>query len=207
MNWQDRIANYVEHHGPSLASAVVLRLDELTPGDRQLLHERHLASRELAGMDGANEVRSAAAVIVAEEASLMVNEEDHLRLQAFRSGFDVPGALETASRLDDELGHEVPYAFHQEFGFLTSCPTNTGTGMRASVRCPARRWRGRMGGSRLPPPIQGAASMTTVVLLLALSAGVLVSYKLLGGWRRSSSTSPRSLSTPPTRSGISTTPR
>jgi protein arginine kinase len=63
----------------------------------------------------------------------MVNEEDHLRLQVFRSGFDVQGAFQAATKLDRELGGEVPYAFHHEFGFLTSCPTNTGTGMRASV--------------------------------------------------------------------------
>ena len=70
---------------------------------------------------------------MANDAGVMVNEEDHLRLQVFRSGFDVGGAFQAATKLDRELGGEVPYAFHQEFGFLTSCPTNTGTGMRASV--------------------------------------------------------------------------
>jgi protein arginine kinase len=118
---------------PSLARGVLLRLDEMSAGERRVLHERHLVSRELAGLDSEADVRTAAAVIVAEDAGLMVNEEDHLRLQAFRSGFDVLGALRAVSRLDEELGREVPFAFHQDFGFLTSCPTNTGTGMRASV--------------------------------------------------------------------------
>ena len=118
---------------PSLAGAMVLRMDELTPVDRQVLRERHLVSRELVGPEGATEPRPASAVLVSEHAGVMVNEEDHLRLQVFRSGFDVVGALQAAARVDRELGDQVPYAFHREFGFLTSCPTNTGTGLRASV--------------------------------------------------------------------------
>jgi protein arginine kinase len=117
----------------SLDRAVVLRLDEMNATERQLLHERHLVSKELAGLEPATEARSGAAVLVADDAGVMVNEEDHLRLQVFRSGFDIAGAFGAASKLDRELGAQVPYAFHPEFGFLTSCPTNTGTGMRASV--------------------------------------------------------------------------
>ena len=104
---------------PSLVRSVVLRLDELTPTERALLHERHLVSKELAGLDGAVEARSGTAVLVSDDAGVMVNEEDHLRLQVFRSGFDVAGALQAASRLERELGAEIPYAFHAEFGFLT----------------------------------------------------------------------------------------
>ena len=118
---------------PSLSRAVVLRLDEMTAIERALLHERHLVSKELAGLEGSNEARSGAAVLVSDDAGVMVNEEDHLRLQVFRSGFDIAGAFQAATRLDREMGAEIPYAFHPEFGFLTSCPTNTGTGMRASV--------------------------------------------------------------------------
>ena len=62
----------------------------------------------------------------------MVNEEDHLRLQCLVSGLRLRG-VERVDRLDEELGEQLPYAFHQEFGFLTSCPTNVGTGLRASV--------------------------------------------------------------------------
>ena len=118
---------------PSLSRAVVLRLDDMTAVERALLHERHLVSKELAALETGVEARSGAAVLVADDAGLMVNEEDHLRLQVFRSGFDIGSALQAASKLDLELGGELPYAFHPEFGFLTSCPTNTGTGMRASV--------------------------------------------------------------------------
>jgi protein arginine kinase len=118
---------------PSLAQAIVLRLDEMSVTERQLLHERHLVSKELAALDAGVEARSGAAVLVSQDAGVMINEEDHLRLQAFRSGFDLNGAFAAATRLDRELGSELPYTFHPEFGFLTSCPTNTGTGLRASV--------------------------------------------------------------------------
>ena len=118
---------------PALAQNVMVRVDELPPEERMLLHERHLVSRELAGLDPQHPMRSGAAVFLGDGTGVMVNEEDHLRLQALRSGFDLASAYEAIQRLDSELGARVPYAFHQEFGFLTSCPTNTGTGMRASV--------------------------------------------------------------------------
>jgi protein arginine kinase len=63
----------------------------------------------------------------------MVNEEDHLRLQSLCAGFAVGEAFGAVDRLDRELGGCLPYAFHREFGFLTACPTNAGTGLRASV--------------------------------------------------------------------------
>src|SRR5262245_2259530 len=118
---------------PILSGGVLLRVDELDAEDRLLLHERHLVSKELAGLDSPTGVRTGAAVYLAEGAGLMINEEDHLRLQSLRSGFDVGGARRAVERLDQELGGRVPFAFHAEFGFLTACPTNTGTGMRASV--------------------------------------------------------------------------
>jgi len=117
----------------SLSRSVYLRVDELPQSDRQLLHERHLVSKELAGLDTGAAVRTAAAVFLGDESSVMVNEEDHLRLQALRSGFAVEEAYEAAVRVDREIGRRVPFAFHREFGYLTACPTNTGTGMRASV--------------------------------------------------------------------------
>lgn len=118
---------------PSLSGSLLLRLEDLPVVDRQLLHERHLVSKELAGLDPQHPVRSGAAVFLGESVGLLVNEEDHLRLQALRSGFAVPQAFEGVSQLDRELGAQVPYAFHREFGFLTACPTNAGTGLRASV--------------------------------------------------------------------------
>ena len=65
--------------------------------------------------------------------SVMVNEEDHLRIQSLVSGLRLQEAWSMVDRLDEELGQELPYAYHHEFGFLTSCPTNVGTGLRASV--------------------------------------------------------------------------
>ena len=120
-------------HVPPLQNGVLLRVDELPAEDRQLLHERHLVSKELAGLDGPQGVRTGAAVILGGETSVMVNEEDHLRVQALRAGFELEATWRLAERLELELGARVPYAFHREFGFLTACPTNVGTGMRASV--------------------------------------------------------------------------
>ena len=118
---------------PSLQGAAFVRMDECTPLERKVLHERHLVSRELVGLDRGGEGPAGAGVLVTGDAGVMVNEEDHLRVQVFRSGFDVLGALRQASVLDAELGAALPYASHPEFGFLTACPTNTGTGLRASV--------------------------------------------------------------------------
>jgi protein arginine kinase len=118
---------------PSLGGSLLVRLEELAPVDRQLLHERHLVSKDLAGLDPQHPVRAGAAVFLGESVGLLVNEEDHLRLQALQSGFAVPQAFASVQRLDRELGAQVPYAFHREFGFLTACPTNAGTGLRASV--------------------------------------------------------------------------
>jgi protein arginine kinase len=117
----------------SLKGAVTYRVDELAPTDRALLHERHLVSKELAGLDPQHALRSGAAVVLGDRLGLMINEEDHLRLQALRSGFAVNEAYADLDRLDRELGAQLPYSYHPEFGFLTACPTNVGTGMRASV--------------------------------------------------------------------------
>jgi protein arginine kinase len=63
----------------------------------------------------------------------MLNEEDHLRIQGLHSGFALEAAYAEVDRLDSELGQRLAFAFHPEFGYLTSCPTNVGTGLRASV--------------------------------------------------------------------------
>ena len=97
--------------------------------DRQFLVERQLISRELAAADGPRGV----ALGPQETVSLMVNEEDHLRLQVMRSGFTLDEAWQEIDRVDDLLEQRVTYAFSEEFGYLTACPTNVGTGMRASV--------------------------------------------------------------------------
>jgi protein arginine kinase len=97
--------------------------------DRQFLVERQLISRELATADGPRGV----ALVPHETVSVMVNEEDHLRLQVMRSGFVLDETWQQIDKVDDLLEQRVSYAFSEEFGYLTACPTNVGTGMRASV--------------------------------------------------------------------------
>lgn len=120
-------------HVPSMRDHLLVRVDDLPTPERVLLHERHLVSKELAGLDPQHPVRSGAAVFLGDGSGVMVNEEDHLRLQTLRSGFALSEAFAVIQGIDDELGARVPFAYHPEFGFLTSCPTNTGTGLRASV--------------------------------------------------------------------------
>ncbi|HUS91186.1 MAG TPA: protein arginine kinase [Phycisphaerae bacterium] len=97
--------------------------------DRQLLVERHLISRQHAGASHPRGV----AVSSHETTSIMVNEEDHLRIQVLRSGLDLAGAIQEIHRTDDLLEERLDYAFHERYGYLTACPTNVGTGLRVSV--------------------------------------------------------------------------
>ena len=117
----------------ALSDSVEFRVDSLEQNDRQLLHERHLVSKELAGLEPGREARAGAALIFADRVGAMVNEEDHLRLQVFLSGFSLMEAYSRLDGLDSQLGEHLAFAFHPEFGYLTSCPTNAGTGLRASV--------------------------------------------------------------------------
>lgn len=130
----DRVA--IENHVrdtltrvPQLADVLYLKLDGLPQLDRQFLVERHVISRELAEGGGARSV----ALDPGEHYSLMVNEEDHLRLQLMKSGLDLTSAWEQIDALDDLVEAELEYAFHPRWGYLTACPTNVGTGMRVSV--------------------------------------------------------------------------
>jgi protein arginine kinase len=101
---------------------------DLSDLDRQFLLERHLISRELIAEEGKNAV-----VITPDETvSMMVIEEDHLRLQVFQSGLSLVDAWRIADGIDSELEKELDYAFDATLGYLTACPTNVGTGIRAS---------------------------------------------------------------------------
>ena len=104
-------------------------VDELSEVDRQFLVERQLISRELAETDGSRAV----AIDPSEQFSVMINEEDHLRIQVMQSGLDVHAAWERINRLDDLLEGSITYAHHKQFGYLTACPTNVGTGLRVSA--------------------------------------------------------------------------
>jgi len=96
---------------------------------RQFLIERHLISRELAASEGKRGV----AYSPSEISAVMVNEEDHLRIQVIHSGFELDKTWDEMAALDDALEKELDFAFSAQFGYLTACPTNVGTGMRASV--------------------------------------------------------------------------
>lgn len=104
-------------------------INDLEEVDRQFLVERQLISRELANADGARSV----AIDQLEQASLMVNEEDHLRIQVMQSGLNLFSAWEKINHLDDIIESHLNYAYSPLYGYLTSCPTNVGTGMRVSV--------------------------------------------------------------------------
>ena len=106
-----------------------VRMAEIDDVDKQFLLERHLVSREHMTHP---EYKS---VIIGDKevVNVMINEEDHLRIQAMQSGFNLQECWRIATRLDDVLHKKVKYAFSTEWGYLTACPTNTGTGLRASV--------------------------------------------------------------------------
>jgi protein arginine kinase len=129
---RDRILAALPEAG--MTEGVVVEVDGLERLERQLLHERHLISRDLAGLGSGGAVRRGATVVVgAGTAGVMINEEDHLRLQVVKSGFAPSAAYTDIELADRSLGATIPFAFHPEFGYLTSCPTNAGTGLRASV--------------------------------------------------------------------------
>jgi protein arginine kinase len=114
---------------PALQPSYAVGMADLDETDRLILFERHLISREQAGKQRG----SGLVMRLDERLSAMVNEEDHLRLQAMRPGQDLAGTWEEINRLDDEMEERVEYAFSTRLGYLTACPTNVGTGLRASV--------------------------------------------------------------------------
>lgn len=106
-----------------------IRLDEIEGLDKRVLVEKRLISPSLA-----DESRNGAVILTEDESvSIMINEEDHLRIQCLYPGFQVHEAWERATKLDDLFEAKVDYAFDDKRGYLTSCPTNVGTGLRASV--------------------------------------------------------------------------
>ncbi|MCK4602298.1 MAG: protein arginine kinase [Phycisphaerae bacterium] len=106
-----------------------VKIDGACELDRQLLVERHLISRQHAH---GNHPRGVA-ISGSETVAIMVNEEDHLRIQVLRSGLQLLEAIEEINRIDDLLEQGLNYAFHSRYGYLTACPTNVGTGLRVSV--------------------------------------------------------------------------
>ena len=113
----------------SLAGSGYWNMGEASTLDRQFLAERHLVSREFL-FSSANR---GLFVNVPENLCLMVNEEDHLRIQSYAPGLELDRAFELAGRLDNEMAPQLKFAYSERFGYLTACPTNLGTGLRASV--------------------------------------------------------------------------
>ena len=114
---------------PTLKDAFLAELNEMQPLDRRILVERHLIS-----LDFERGTWKRGAVITEDEKiSIMVNEEDHLRIQTIISGFQMEEAWESLNRVDNDLSGRLHFAFSEKYGYLTACPTNVGTGMRVSV--------------------------------------------------------------------------
>ncbi len=127
----------------SLEEFRLYEMSGISDEDAELLKERHLISRDLIGHRGI----SAALVSEDESISVMINEEDHVREQYFIKGFDLNRAYERISGIDEIISDSIPFAYDEELGYLTACPTNLGTGLRASVMLflPALSRRGRIG--------------------------------------------------------------
>jgi len=114
---------------PNLGRLELLLMDQLQPLQKRVLMEKHLISPQLAE----NSSYGACVLSENEELSIMINEEDHIRIQCLFPGFQLTEALEMANYIDDWLEEKVDYAYDEHTGYLTSCPTNVGTGLRASV--------------------------------------------------------------------------
>lgn len=126
-----KIIEIIENIVPSLGYGLkLLRLKDIDDITKLSLVEKHLISPEFAY----NKSETGAIVINDEEnICIMINEEDHIRLQVTSAGFELENLLNLAIEIDKKLEQLVPYAYNDKYGFLTSCPTNVGTGLRASV--------------------------------------------------------------------------
>jgi protein arginine kinase len=112
-----------------LNNSISVEVDDLSELDRQILVEQHLISPEL------SQVKEGSGIVLTQDRSccIMINEEDHLRIQVLRPGLDFSSVWKDADELDTGIESAISYAYDGELGFLTACPTNLGTGMRASV--------------------------------------------------------------------------
>lgn len=129
----DKIKEIVPSLGYGLKFFLLKDMDDIT---KMSLVEKHLISPDFAVKDGDEK-----AILINDEENIciMIHEEDHLRIQVFNPGFDLESALNLAIEIDEKIGSLLGYACDEKYGFLTACPTNVGTGMRASsmVHLPA----------------------------------------------------------------------
>lgn len=106
-----------------------IEMDALSAIKRYAMVERHEVSREFVK----DPTHRMLGVSEDESVSIMINEEDHLRIQVMASGLNLSGAYQLCNEIDDAIDAKVDYAFNEKLGYLTTCPTNLGTGLRASV--------------------------------------------------------------------------
>ncbi len=126
----DVIASSITGSNSAIANDFKLyRLKDMDELNRVSLFEKHIVSSDLIN----NFKRAGLVVSRRQDISIMINEEDHIRLQVIYPGFRIKEAYEYASRLDDLMEENLTYAYDEKLGYLTSCPTNVGTGIRASV--------------------------------------------------------------------------
>lgn len=125
---EDFIHNRLKQND-DIKKMLYVNLNDITSVDKLFLVERHLISREHANSEGARSVT----VSKEESISIMVNEEDHIRMQVISPGLNLENTWQQINSLDDKLEQQLPYVFSSDLGYLTCCPTNTGTGMRCSV--------------------------------------------------------------------------
>src|SRR5699024_3134150 len=105
------------------------RIRDLNPREQLVYVEEHLISPSMLGTKD----KSSFLVKDDEKATIMINEEDHIRIQTLSPGLNLKESWEQCSLIDDELEGELDYAYDEKWGYLTACPTNVGTGLRASV--------------------------------------------------------------------------
>lgn len=119
-----------------------IRLSDLDELMQNSLVEKHVISRDILNVESAGILLNAD-----EDVCVMINEEDHVRIQAMNPGLELEKTLKTAEDIDNKIAEKVEYAYSDLYGYLTTCPTNVGTGLRASVmlHLPALRITGRIG--------------------------------------------------------------
>lgn len=128
---KDKLEETVKEIVPSLGySLKFVRMQDMDEITKMSLLEKHLVSPNFV----MNKENTGAMLINDDEnISVMINEEDHLRIQVMTSGLDIENLMNFSTELDEKIGKLLPYAYHERYGFLTSCPTNVGTALRASV--------------------------------------------------------------------------
>ena len=127
----NKILQKLEELVPNLGYGLkLIKLDEIDDITKISLIEKHLISPEFAMQEKSNK-----AILINDDENIciMINEEDHLRLQVFAAGYELENLMKFAIEIDEKIEKLIQYAFHKKYGYLTSCPTNLGTGMRVSV--------------------------------------------------------------------------